>query len=60
MSREPLIKTFGWGRDEDNRVVLRFLLPMLEEPEYAGEFTFSLAVLGDLIPPYMLPIGDVL
>jgi hypothetical protein len=34
--------------------------PMLEEPEYVGNFTYTLAVLGELIPPYMVPIGEVL
>jgi hypothetical protein len=60
MLRDAFIKTFGWARDEENRVALRFVLPMLEEPEYAGNFTYTLAVLGELIPPYMVPIGDVL
>ena len=59
MLREPFIKIFGWTRDEDGHVALRFLLPMLEEPEYTGDFTYSLAVLGEITPPYMVPIGDV-
>jgi hypothetical protein len=60
MLREPFIKIFGWTRDKEGHVALRFLLPMFEEPEYTGDFTYSLAVLGEITPPYMVPIGDVL
>ncbi len=58
MLREPFVKDFGWGL-EDRHVTLRFVLPILGEAEYSGDFTYSVAVLGHWIPPYMVPVGDV-
>ena len=58
MVNEAFVKDFGWARDGD-RVALRFVLPVMGEDEYRGDFTYSLAVLGVIRPPYMVSVEDV-